>query len=81
MKPVERYRWMIWNAVKGKRTATSWRMTLEDALATDPGATPVPGSLEVLMLPESPAEFQHTSDWQKPRTSRAPPGKRAEQTS
>lgn len=45
----------------GRRAATRYRMTREDALATDPHAEPVPGSLEQRRVPDGVAEHQHTS--------------------
>ena len=38
----------------GKRIKTRHHMTREDALARDPTATPVPGSLEVRHIPDEP---------------------------
>ena len=57
MHTIDLYRWVI----TGRRSTTRYRMTREDALATDPHAEPVPGSLEQRRVPDDVAEHQHTS--------------------
>lgn len=56
MKTVEYANWMLLSEVTGKRRASRWKMTREDALARDTGATPCPGTLELRQIPETEAE-------------------------
>jgi hypothetical protein len=58
MKRTEFWRWNVAHPFKhGKTIATRHRMTEQDALAGDPSATRVPGSLEVRDLPETQDEL------------------------
>jgi hypothetical protein len=59
MEPIELWRWIITSETTGKRVKTRHRMTEADALAMDPTAEKVPGSLEV----RRPGG--NTSDWQR----------------
>lgn len=65
MKQAEYLQWWVWDPIKGARRKTRYRMTREQALAEDTGATPVDGSLEVRWVPESVDEHQHTSSWRR----------------
>ena len=54
MRNVEVFRWNMASETKpGKRSNTTWHMTEEEALARDPTATPVPGSGDVRVVPDS----------------------------
>jgi hypothetical protein len=68
MKEVPYWRWYTWNNQRTKRTATKYHMDEETAMATDPGATKVPGSLIVRHHPENDSEIEYTS-----RIQRRPP--------
>ena len=61
MKEVEFWRWYMWNNQRTKKVATKYRMDAETALAQDPEAERVPGSVEGRMVPESNAEHHLTS--------------------
>lgn len=61
MHTIDLYRWVITDRKSGRRSTTRYRMTREDALATDPHAEAVPGSLEQRRVPDGVAEHQHTS--------------------
>lgn len=56
MKTIDLWRWLITDPATGRRRPTRHVMTEADALATDPGAERVPGSLEQRQVPESAAE-------------------------
>jgi hypothetical protein len=56
MKRVEVCEWMLLNEATGKRKRSRWKMTKDDALARDPGATPCPGSQEVRDIAETEDE-------------------------
>lgn len=53
----EFWRWHMLSETTGRRAATRYRMTREQALAQDPTAEPVEGSLEVRQCPETPEEY------------------------
>lgn len=62
MKPTAFYRWTVPDPRrKSGRRELGWAMTAAEAAAY-PGAERVPGTMEVRQLPESAAEFEHTSD-------------------
>ena len=54
MPALELYRWTITDPVSGKRRPTRYVMSCDDALALDPTAEPVPGTLEVRAVPDDP---------------------------
>lgn len=54
MPALELHRWVITDQVTGKRRPTRYVMSREDALALDPTAEPVPGTLEVRAVPDDP---------------------------
>jgi hypothetical protein len=59
MKPTEFWRWYTPHPHRpGKLVATRHRMTEEQALASYPGATRVPGTVEVRDLAETEQELQ-----------------------
>jgi hypothetical protein len=62
MTPTEFWRWTVPDPRRksGRRTL-GWSMTAAEA-ADYPGAERVPGTMEVRQLPDSSAEFEHTSD-------------------
>jgi hypothetical protein len=56
-KPTEFWRWIVNSeSPPGKRIKTRHLMTREQALARDPTAEPVPGSMEMRDLPETEDE-------------------------
>ena len=65
MKTTEMFWWWIVDPRAGKRRKTTYRLTREDAERQFPGAEPDLLSVEVRMLPESPAEYQFNSAWQR----------------
>lgn len=52
MRQVEYWRWVVLNETTGKRQATRYRMKEADALAMDPQAERVPGSMELRQVPD-----------------------------
>lgn len=54
MPALELHRWMVTDEVTGKRRATRYVMSREDALKLDPTAEPVPGTLELRAVPDDP---------------------------
>lgn len=63
MHTVSRWRWRILDPDRGRRYTPRCHMTEADALALDPTAERVDGTLQLLELPDSPAEHQSTSAW------------------
>jgi hypothetical protein len=61
MAILNRWRWRITDPSSGRRSTTRYRMTEADALATDPAAERVPGSLEVLTVPDDPLALSAAS--------------------
>lgn len=57
MKEVEFANWMLLDVPTGKRRRSRWKMTREDALARDPGATVCALTQEVRLIPETPEEI------------------------
>jgi hypothetical protein len=60
VKTIQVWRWWITDELRGKRHATRHHMTEADALATDPKAERVEGSMRELRMPEGPHEHEHT---------------------
>lgn len=56
MKTIDLWRWYATDPATGRRRATRHVMTEADALATDPGAERVLGSLEQRQVPASADE-------------------------
>jgi hypothetical protein len=65
MHTEEYWRWYLRNEITGKPKPSRWAMCEANALAIDPTATRVPGSLEVRRLPDGPHEYVHTNGWQR----------------
>jgi hypothetical protein len=63
MHTIELWRWRLTSPITGKRVATRYRMTAADAMAQDPTAEPVLGTLEMRSVPDGRHEFQHTNAW------------------
>lgn len=62
MKQVEFWRWEIWAELgPRRRIKTRHHMRREDALATDPTATPIPGTMILRDLPETDEEVNLVS--------------------
>lgn len=61
MKTIDLWRWRITDPASGHRYTTRHRMTDADALALDPAAQRVEGSLEQRLVPETEQEHQHTT--------------------
>jgi len=57
MKTVEMWRWWVASETPpGKRIKTRHHMSREDALKRDPTAEPVPGTMELREIAETPEE-------------------------
>lgn len=69
MKAVEVFRWnTVSETVPGKRIKTSYLMSREDALARDPTAVPLPGSMQVQHVAETDDEvWRMATNNQSPR--------------
>lgn len=61
MATLHRWRWRITDPDSGRGSTTRYRMTERDALATDPRAERVEGSLEVLQVPDDPLALSAAS--------------------
>lgn len=61
MKTVELWRWRITDPANGRRYTTRHRMSAADALATDPKAERVEGSMELRRVPEGAHEHETTA--------------------
>lgn len=59
-KTIDLYQWWVTDPASGRRYKTRHRMTEADALATDPAAERVPGSLETRLAPDGADEHEHT---------------------
>ena len=65
MHTIDLWRWVITDPLSGRRGPTRYRMTEADALATDPTAERVPGTLERREVPDGPGEHQLTDAWRR----------------
>lgn len=68
MKAVEFYTFMLPPSPWSKKPYPSrWKMTIEQAAARHPGATPILASKEVHMCPETPEDFEAKQMTANPR--------------
>ena len=61
MHTVELWRWRLTDPTTGRTYRTRYVMRQADAIALDPGAQRVEGTLERRQVPDGPHEYQHTS--------------------
>jgi hypothetical protein len=61
MHTVDLYRWRLTDHWSGRTSITPHRMKAEDALAVDPAAKRIEGTLERRLVPDGPHEFEHTN--------------------
>lgn len=67
MKTIVRWRWRVHQEFTGKPYTTRHHMSEADALGTDPLAVRIDWTREEITVPESDAEFQYTSAFQRYR--------------
>lgn len=66
MAKLELWRWWVTDPERGVRYATRHRMTEADALALDPTAERVPGTLEVREVADDPETLRASNIHPKP---------------
>ena len=54
MRTILRYRWQYIDEMSGRLVKTRHHASAEDFLRVHPGAKPIPGTEEVLKLPDDP---------------------------